>query len=473
MNMLTGQDDMAGALPAEFVGSMNNILGESQAQELLRAIALDSPTSVRINTAKLHWSNDEPVAWCSGGYYLGERLNYTFDPLFHAGAYYVQEASSMFLDHVVRSLVHSPVLALDMCAAPGGKSTVLLSALPDESMLVANEVIRNRVLTLAENLTKWGRPDVIVTNNQSSDFARLTAMFDFILVDAPCSGEGMFRKDRDAVREWSPDNVAMCAQRQRKIVADVWQALKPGGIMVYSTCTYNLAENEDNVHWMIDTLGALPLAVDIDPSWGITGALDGSQLPVYRFMPHKTRGEGLFMAVLRKDEQSIVDDFWSSPRKTKKTKPAVIPQAVKSMVTPQAQHDIYAEGDAYLLMPKRWEATIARLKSTLRQVKAGTQIATVKGKDIIPSHQLAMSCLCNKDAFPSAELEYDAAIAYLRKGQLQPPLAEKGFALLTYNSVPLGFIKNLGNRCNNLYPQDYRIMTTYDPDNVRLLIDAR
>lgn len=247
------------------------------------------------------------VPWCREGYYLSGRPSFTFDPLFHAGCYYVQEASSMFLEQALRQYVHEPVTMLDLCAAPGGKSTLARSVLPEGSLLVANEVMRNRSQVLAENLIKWGNPGVIVTNNDPADFTELGSLFDVILTDVPCSGEGMFRKDEVAVQEWSIENVDTCWQRQRRILRDIWPCLKTGGLLVYSTCTYNREENEDNVAWITQELGAEVLPLEIQPDWHITGNLIGTEFPVYRFLPHKTTGEGLFMAVLRKtaDEPAV------------------------------------------------------------------------------------------------------------------------------------------------------------------------
>ena len=271
---------------------------------------------------------DGKVAWCHEGVYLSTRPNFTADPLLHAGCYYVQEASSMFVTHVLRQLVKEPVSMLDLCAAPGGKSTAARSVLPEGSLLFANEPMRNRANILSENIQKFGHPDVIVTNNFPRDYKRSKLMFDVVLADVPCSGEGMFRKDSGAVDDWSRTKVDECASLQRDIISDIWNCLKPGGILIYSTCTFNADEDEDNVMWIANNLGADFIKIDTQPEWAITPALtqgqkgetsgngpltsgngetDASgnepskeQLPCYRFIPGRTRGEGLFMAVLRK-----------------------------------------------------------------------------------------------------------------------------------------------------------------------------
>lgn len=292
-------------LPAEFAARTRSLLGEEEYRLLENALQGEAPVSIRVNRGKC----DEPVAgvpvlWSASGTYLAKRPTFTFDPLFHAGCYYVQEASSMFVEQVLRTYASRPVVMLDLCAAPGGKSTNARSVLPEGSLLVANEVMRNRVQVLAENLVKWGDAGVVVTHNDPADFTGLAGVFDVVLTDVPCSGEGMFRKDAVAVEEWSVDNVRICWQRQRRILSDVWPSLKPGGLLIYSTCTYNREEDEDNVDWIARELGVEVLEVPVQPEWGIAGNLAGSGFPVYRFLPHHTRGEGFFLAVLRKNGEA-------------------------------------------------------------------------------------------------------------------------------------------------------------------------
>ena len=284
----------------------------------------DVPVSIRINEKKgtpapVTDIPDNRVAWCDTGYYLPERLSFTFDPLFHAGAYYVQEASSMFLEQAVRSHVKTPVRCLDLCAAPGGKSTHLAACLPEGSLLVSNEVIRSRSHILAENIAKWGNPNCIVTNNDPKEIGCLTHFFDVIIADVPCSGEGMFRKDTDSTGEWSIANVELCAGRGRRIIHDVWNALKPGGLLIYSTCTYNTEEDEENIHYITEELGAEALPIPIKDEWQITGPLKYNH-PVYRFFPHKTKGEGFFLAALRKADGETEEIRFKNKNKKKRGK---------------------------------------------------------------------------------------------------------------------------------------------------------
>lgn len=295
-------------LPADFVAETRRIMGDERYNRFVGAFDEEAPTSIRVNPriAIDHgpWTmdhSDSQVPWCSEGYYLNNRPQFTFDPLLHAGCYYVQEASSMFVTHILQQSGDCPQSALDMCAAPGGKSTALRSVLPDDCVLISNEPMGNRAQILLENVTKWGGPNHIVTNNYPRDFRKAKLKFDLILCDVPCSGEGMFRKDPNAISEWSAQNVEKCWQLQREIVADAWECLNPGGLLIYSTCTYNTKENEENIRWILDTYDAQVLDIPVDPSWNITGSLlQGFNEPVYRFIPGITRGEGLFVCALRK-----------------------------------------------------------------------------------------------------------------------------------------------------------------------------
>ena len=356
----------------------------------------------------------EQVPWCKEGYYLEGRPQFTFDPLFHAGCYYVQEAASMFITHVLRQFVHETVEGLDMCAAPGGKSTAMLSVLPEGSTLVSNEPIPTRAQILLENITKWGAKNCIVTNNYPRDFKKAKAKFDLILCDVPCSGEGMFRKDPATIGEWSLQNVEKCCRLQREIVADAWECLNPGGILIYSTCTFNIKENEENVRWIIDTYEAEPIDIPTEPSWGITGSLlEGCDAPVYRFIPGITRSEGLFVCVLRKSGEWKVE----SGKRILKNK----------------------------------------LSSPLKELSAAEQF----------------SFLFPPSSF-HIDLSYAEALKYLRgEALVLPPDTPRGLITVTYKGVSLGPVKNIGNRANNLYPKPWRIKTTHLPTEVIKIINIQ
>ena len=499
-------------LPESFIARTSQLMGENACKMLCDALVKDGPVSVRLNIGKI---DDVPelaqrIPWTSEGYYLDNRPTFTFDPLFHAGCYYVQEASSMFVEQAVREYVKEPAVALDLCAAPGGKSTLLRSALPEGSCLVANEVMRNRSQVLAENIVKWGHPDVMVTSNDPADFTPLHSLFDLILTDVPCSGEGMFRKDPVAVEEWSPENVGLCWERQRRILRDIWPCLKPGGILIYSTCTYNREENEDNVAWIAEELGAEILPVPTEEAWKITGNLTENDFPVYRFLPHKTEGEGLFLAVLRKngsaDERAddfVLTDYLGKGKKNKKAKgndkgsdrvkgdkgrgndrggkgsdrskgavkPLAFPKEFKDALDlDDIEYDFWLEDGVARAISSQWHALYDVINAQLNVLHAGIVLAEQKGKDWQPHHSLAMSTLLKRGYFPEAELSYEQAIAYLRKEAVVLDAdVERGYVLLTFQGKALGFAKNIGNRANNLYPQEWRIRSGYLPETIKMV----
>ena len=419
-------------LPEDFVRETRLVMGEERFNHFMEAFDEDAPVSIRINPRfsrkeeegnhnsqfSILNSQFDEVPWCPEGFYLSGRPQFTFDPLFHAGCYYVQEAASMFITHILRSVTasdsayrsnhnssllipHYSLTALDLCAAPGGKSTAMRTVLPEGSMLVSNEPIPTRAQILLENITKWGWPDCIVTNNYPRDFRKAKMQFDLILCDVPCSGEGMFRKDPASIGEWSLQNVEKCWRLQREIVADAWECLVPGGILIYSTCTYNIKENEENVRWILDTYDAEPIAIPTDPSWNITGSLlPGFDAPVYRFIPGITRSEGLFVCALRKLGGTGVRGYG---------------------------------GTSY----------------DYRQIKGLSILVPPYPRTPVP---------------PTIDLSYSDALRYLRgEALVLPPDTPKGIVTVTYKGVSLGPMKNIGSRANNLYPKPWRIKTTHLP----------
>lgn len=364
----------------------------------------------------------------------------------------------MFLDRVLRSYVEAPVAMLDLCAAPGGKTTTAMGALPKGSIVMSNEPVRQRANILAENVQKWGNPLNIVTNNYPRDYVKAGILFDVILCDVPCSGEGMFRKDDGAVSEWSTANVEKCWQLQREIVADAWKCLKAGGLLIYSTCTFNVKENEENVRWICENLGAELLPVDVSDEWNITGSLlSDFDAPVYRFIPGISRGEGLFMAVMRK-----TGDGEDGNRRMKAPKQKGFRLNTAKLdaqwIDSQDDYCFYKQGDRIVAVNKSMTDIYTKACASLNIVHAGITVGEVKGKDIIPQQSLALSTALRRDAFPVVELAYADAIAYLRKEAIVlDPSVPRGFVVVTYKGHPLGFVKNLGNRANNLYPQEWRI----------------
>ena len=406
------------------------------------------PVSIRLHPQKGEALSKygEEVPWCPTGRYLPERPVFTLDPHFHAGAYYVQEASSMFLTSLAHLFKEQKIRrVLDLCAAPGGKSTLLAELLDPDGFLVANEVIKSRVGVLAQNMAKWGYAHVAVTNNDAKDFSRLPHCFDAILADLPCSGEGMFRKDPQAMQAWSPDAVRLCADRQRRIVADVWEALRPGGYLIYSTCTFNRLENEENVSWICDSLGASICPVPVHPDWGIL-----EQEGCYRFLPYRLRGEGLFFALLQKHDRD--NPFLRKPSRTNRRAEQQGPVGWLD-----ASCGLFAKGDLIKALPVDWAPEVGTWEALLRVVQSGVAVARFKGKEWIPQADLAFAPILRIDAFPVVEVDLSVALRYLAKESFALPGAPIGYIMIAYQGNRLGFAKNLGSRINNLYPSSSRI----------------
>lgn len=447
---------------------MQQLIGSDETDKLLQALThTQAPVSIRCNPLKpfdeMPEQVESQVPWCDNGAYLKARPKFTYDPLLHAGCYYVQEAASMFVAQAYRQMVKDgfrPHRLLDLCAAPGGKSTLWRTLLHDGDLLVANEPIRQRAQVLAENLTKWGHPDVVCTSAYPEEFAPLTSFFDVIAADVPCSGEGMFRKDEGAVDEWSPEAVDACVARQWNIVQSIWPTLRQGGYMVYSTCTYNRAENEDNVTRLCQELGAELVPIEVEASWGITGDTTGRQLPVYHFFPHRTKGEGLFLALLRKTAEAPQAKEKKNKRQRNSQQPSVKGgEQVIAWLRDSNQFKLLRPDDTHITAIRQSLADdVQRLCATVRALTAGVLMVEEKGHKCIPQHALAMSVQLDSSAFAHAELTLDEALSYLRRESITLSAdVPRGYVLATYKGHPLGFLNNLGNRANNLYPQEWRI----------------
>ena len=443
------------SLPKEFEERMRAELG-SGFNYFLESLQISSPVSIRLNPDKATSIEGEPIPWTKFGRYLTERPIFTLDPALHAGAYYVQEASSMLLE---QALIQSadltkPLRVLDLCAAPGGKSTHILSLLNSESLLVSNEVIRSRSSILSENIQKWGHSNVVVTCNDPEDFKRLEGFFDVIVIDAPCSGEGLFRKDPNAMAEWSTDTVQLCTQRQRRILSDVVPALKEDGILIYSTCTFNEQENENNLNWIAqeEEFNFLPLT--LNPQWGVKTILKGNAIG-YRCFPHQVKGEGFFISVMRKKTSAKQIRMKSKSRFTFASKKII--EQLQDWIIPSVQFDFIQQENLLITIPIALKEDVQFLQGQLHIVTKGTAMAEVKHDKLIPEHSFALSINLNEDHFQKINLNLDQALQFLRKESFMLNDQRKGFALVKYQENSLGWVNLLGNRLNNLYPTAWRI----------------
>ena len=446
-------------IPAAFLNRIRQQFGD-RSELFVQSLYNDPSVSIRLNplkSCKSLFLDQEVVPWCAMGRYLDQKPVFTLDPLFHAGCYYPQEASSMVIDWLLRNVCRLPdnPKVLDLCGAPGGKSTLLASWLNGDGLLVANEVIKSRAVVLYENLVKWGAVNTVVTRNDPNDFSEFSALFDLMVVDAPCSGEGMFRKDQRAVDEWSPANARMCSLRQQRILSDVWPALKEGGFLIYSTCTFNPAENEENMAWFSSTYGAEVLPIEVPESWGVASVPVG-QGNGLAFYPHQVRGEGFFVCVLRKTMPEKAADYSRKQRKQKVNEKS--DPGLSRFLTLGQSYKYKQEGDQWIVFPEAVSNEIDWLLAKLNVVGYGIKMGQfLKGK-FMPAHELAMSVAINKEAFSSLELSENDALRYLKgEALVAPETCERGIVLVTCQGVPLGFARNIGNRMNNLYPTNWRI----------------
>ncbi|MFI5139285.1 MAG: RNA methyltransferase [Sphingobacteriales bacterium] len=449
--------------PENFLNSLSGEPGFSSENFINAHNFIESPTSIRANPFKPSAiKTNGQVPWCSEGYYLDTRPSFTFDPLFHAGCYYVQEASSMFIDHILKTIRpdnDEPVKILDLCAAPGGKSTLINSAIGSNDLLVANEIIKTRVPVLCDNLNRWGTPNIIVSNNDPKDFSRLSGFFDTILVDAPCSGSGMFRKDPAAMNEWSADNVNMCRQRQERILADIYPALKEDGHLIYSTCSYSHQENEDILDWLCETFDMESLRIPIYKDWGIVETTSPEHKAYgYRFYPGKVKGEGLFAACLKKKGQTPQLPSFKTKGHQKLALKEI--ELVKTYLNTPDDFYYFMVNDEWLAINKVHKESLDTLQRHLYLKKSGVRIGKLMGNDLIPDHELALSTYINKDAVLQTELDYTQAIQYLRRENININTTNKGWSLMTFEGQPLGWAKLLPNRINNYYPKELRILAS-------------
>lgn len=447
---------------------LEEAIGHENALVAFSAFEQPASVSVRMNPFKNgSLPEGRPVQWNRHGRILEERPVFTLDPHFHAGAYYVQDSSSMFVGYAFRKMLEGirkpegrPLRVLDLCAAPGGKTTDIAASLREAAgdgfLLVANEVMKVRAGVLADNAALWGDPNVVVTSDDPRAFAALPGFFDVIVADVPCSGEGMFRKDEQAQAQWSEDNVALCASRQRRIVADVWPSLAPGGIFIYSTCTFNVYENDGNVRWISEEFGAEPLMAE-DLLGGMPGVLRTGL--GYSLVPGFVEGEGQYCSALRKvsDEDVLLSAALPARRagRQETARKEEIPGDLQPLF--KVNMRFKARSEMVIAVPENLWNDISLLEGSLHLLASGCAAGTFKGKDFVPDADLALSMAIAEGAYPVAEVDRDTALAFLHRDAVRLPEAQKGFVLIRYEGVNLGFVKNIGNRCNNLHPQSRRI----------------
>ncbi len=445
-------------LPPPLLESLIDAKGfDKEAFEQVHAFR-DQLTSIRINPSKnitqltnIPINQLTKIPWTELGYYLQSRPSFTFDPLFHAGCYYVQEASSMFLEQALKQTVDlsKPIKVLDLCASPGGKSTHIQSLISKDSLLVSNEVIRSRANVLKDNIIKWGCENVVVTNNDPKEFSKLENYFDVIVVDAPCSGSGLFRRDPAAIEEWSENNVQLCSQRQQRILADVWPALKQDGILIYSTCSYSIEEDEVIMDWLLSEMSAVSCPLQVNSTWGIVES-DGG----YRFWPDKVKGEGFFLACFRKkdgDTDASVR-IRNKPEQTSRKEMDFVEKWVKKEDRTFIKHlnTVYAWPVIHL-------SDFSFLLEQLRVIYSGTLTGELMRDKLVPDHALALSNITD-EAIPRTELDYEQSIQYLQRKDLKMEIEKKGWQLVNYKGHSLGWVNVLSNRINNYYPKEMRIL---------------
>lgn len=446
--------------PPEFIELLKKDLGD-ESTALLTSLSGDSPTSIRYNPKKQQnplFEAKSAIPWASQGIYLKDRPSFTFDPYFHAGHYYVQEASSMFLEEVLKQCVDlsEPQRVLDLCAAPGGKSTHLSSLLSSDSLLISNEVIAARASILVENLTRWGNANVVVTNNDPEHFSALEKCMDIVVVDAPCSGEGMFRKDKDAINEWSLNNVTICSSRQKRILHTAAKLLRTNGLIIYSTCTYNTKEDIDPVLSLLEDGGWESIKINVSAFTGISERIvDGNNIIYgYHFYPHKIEGEGFFITVLRKTSEEECN--WPKVMKNvnfadKKTKQTII-KYIDGVEFDFLQHNQQSLAFPVVLHKEM----LGLLNTSLRIKKFGIDLGQLIREELIPDQAFAMANV-KHHFFDEINLTKEEAIQYLQKKDFNINTNSKGWHLIKYNEAYLGFAKLMGNRMNNTYPKEWRI----------------
>lgn len=460
--------------PSKFLNRMQELLG-NEYDAFVAAMDNTVPVSIRKNQRKNapDFEGEQAIEWCETASFLKERPAFVFDPAFHCGSYYVQESSSIVLHHLIQSSIDldRPICALDLCASPGGKSTLTASLLNDDSLLLSNELVGNRALVLRENLVRWGQKNTIVSNNHSRDFKPLRGCFDLIVLDAPCSGEGMFRKHQLSVDQWTTGKVESLSQIQSELLDEMAPLLREQGVIIYSTCTHSLEENEQNVQDFLDRNEDFELVdIPMEPSWGFSNQIAKEKYAeissMYRAFFHKAKGEGFFFAVLRKKEDSISGKYRKAKKSMSKLKPVdkKTIETIKPFLQNPEEFNFKSDGTDIYAIHKKTEQWQEIFEAQLRLIKPGILIGTIKGKNIIPSIDLALNEAVNEN-FPTIEVDHDDALRYYKGMNLETPFeGEQGWYIVRYNGNNLGWVKVLKNRINNHLPKSWKIRKSIDSE---------
>lgn len=450
-------------LPVEFLAMMRSLLGE-EFEPFQASYEDERAPGLRVNGLKLSASELqqlvpwqlEPIPWCAAGFYYAPADQPGKHPFHAAGLYYLQEPSAMAVAELAAPRPGERVL--DLCAAPGGKATHLAAQLQGEGFLLANEIHPQRAKVLAENLERWGARNALISSAPAEELVRrFGAWFDCVVVDAPCSGEGMFRKDPEARRQWNPGAVSSCAATQRALLEAAYQLLAPGGRLVYSTCTFSLEENEANVATLLQRHPDLQLqSARLHPLWQPGYAVpDGADTTLTaRLWPHRLRGEGHFLALLVKAADGEAHrGGWRDEERGLYTRPdPELAAFAAENLTVQPSGPFLRFGQFV------YQAAQEQLPALqgLRVLRPGWALGEVRRGRFIPAHGLALGLRAGDvQRVHDLEPESAAVLAYLRGQTLSTDLAN-GWALVTVAGFPLGWGKAVGGVLKNHYPKGLR-----------------
>jgi 16S rRNA C967 or C1407 C5-methylase (RsmB/RsmF family) len=450
---------LAISFPSGFEKMLTASLPAAEISPLLQSLQGTSHSCVRMNSLKNTTLNADKILnkipFCADAFLLKERAEFVADPAFHAGAYYVQEASSTIIGTMVSrllSMLSPDATLLDLCAAPGGKSTHIAASMRSGDILVANEVIQSRTPILYENLAKWGAGNHIITRADAVHFAKCNNTFDIIIADLPCSGEGLFRKDAASMEHWSEENVNLCSARQTRISSDIWPALKPGGFLIYSTCTFNYKENEENVQTMAKELDAEIMVFDLPESWNLFSQLPGC----YRLLPHRSPGEGFFFAVLQKKGSANTETKREKLYKKNEF------QIAETEIPLSESYTMYSRNDEiYALKTADTEHLFALLQKLPMLYAPGTLVGKTLQKrhklQLKPEAPLALMADLKRGYYPEIAADNSDILRFLRRDHLANSHKNEGIHLFTWKGLPIGFANGLQHQWNHGWPMEWRI----------------